>query len=176
MNGNIVSHVQFRFMTAGQWIDILYCTQIVKCQCSSHGSKKLSVSPLLLIDVDFQMPWVHNILPDAKVTDRHTALQQNKNCAFIRSLEKQQMFWDEHERLLTSEGAQEQLIGGRLHPPVQTLFRADHHRGNCAEWQAPCLLHLRAVWGFVRNERNHFWAAVKHMDQKKNLSESHEYE
>lgn len=33
-------------------------------------------------------------------------------------LEKQQMFWDEHERLANFGG--EQLIGRRPHPPVQT--------------------------------------------------------
>lgn len=77
-------------------------------------------------------------------TDIVTALQQNISGVFVRSIEKQQMFWAKHERLLTSEAAQVQLIGGRLYPPVQTLFQADHHRRDAAEWQFAGGLQIRA--------------------------------
>lgn len=50
---------------------------------------------------------------------------------------------------------QEHLIGGRLHPSVQTLFQAEYHRRNRAEWQDPGLLYLQARGRLVHTKRNH---------------------
>lgn len=84
MNGNIVSHVQFRFpLQANELIQCSTC--IVKCQC-----KMCSIAGRFSIPFNFLY---FNLMLKLQTDVVSTALQQNKNnLLFIRSLKKQQMF------------------------------------------------------------------------------------